>query len=183
MQNAELRQHHPQPTLTTQRLHLRPFRMEDAPEVQRLAGNKNVSEPTLNIPHPYEDGMAEEWISTHQPGWEEGTSVVYAITDKQTGQLMGAVSLVKTENSVAELGYWIGEPYWGRVYCTEAAKALVNFTFANLGITKIIAHHLTSNPASGRVMQKIGMQHIGSTQLPDRHGHPAEVEIYEMEKP
>ena len=175
--------HPPQPTIETQHLLLRPFRPGDAPEVQRLAGNIKVAETTMNIPHPYEDGMAEEWIATHQPGWEAHTNVVYAITLKHSGQLIGTVSLVKDKTGEWELGYWTGEPYWGRGYCTEAAKALVEFAFTQPGITKIIARHLTSNPASGRVMQKIGMRHVGRTTLSDRHGHPAEVEIYEIEKP
>lgn len=183
MHQDRLKQSSSQPTLKTRRLRLRPFRPEDAPEVQRLAGNKKVSEPTLNIPHPYKDGMAEEWIATHQPGWEEGARVVYAITLRHTKQLIGTVSLVKNKRSEWELGYWVGEPYWGKGYCTEAATALVDFAFANLGITRIIARHLTSNPASGRVMQKIGMRHVGRTTLLDRHGDPAEVECYEIEKP
>jgi RimJ/RimL family protein N-acetyltransferase len=73
-----------QPQITTQRLSLRPFTPEDAKDVQNLAGNKNVSEQTLNIPYPYRDGMAEAWISDQTHNWNSGTEVIYAITDKKS---------------------------------------------------------------------------------------------------
>ena len=61
----------------------------------------------------------------------------------------------------AELGYWIGKPYWGQGYCTEAARATLDFGFEQLGLNRIFAHHFARNPASGRVMQKIGMTREG----------------------
>ena len=59
------------------------------------------------------------------------------------------------------MGYWIGLPYWNNGYCTEAARAVVDFAFTDLGLHRIFAHHLVRNPASGRVMQKIGMRFEG----------------------
>ena len=82
----------------------------------------------------------------------------------------------------AELGYWIGEPYWNRGYCSEAAKSLVQFAFEKLAVKNIMAEHLSSNPASGRVMQKLGMQHVNQTRKPDRNGKMALIEIYELRK-
>jgi RimJ/RimL family protein N-acetyltransferase len=67
------------PTLTTPRLNLRPFSLADAPDVQRLAGSREVASTTLNIPHPYADGMAEPWIATHQEQYERGACVTFAI--------------------------------------------------------------------------------------------------------
>jgi RimJ/RimL family protein N-acetyltransferase len=78
-----------QPDLVTERLLLRSFHLEDAVEVQALAENYNVSKTTLNIPYPYQPGMAEAWINTHQDGWKANSAVVYAITIQQTGQLAG----------------------------------------------------------------------------------------------
>lgn len=97
-----------QPEIKTKRLLLRQFKREDAKVVQYLAGNKNVSEPTLNIPFPYEDGMAEEWISSQTQGWKNGTEAIYAITDKNAKGLLGTVGLVNIRDSQAELGYWAG---------------------------------------------------------------------------
>ena len=82
------------PTLETERLILRPFRPEDAAEVQQLAGDRAVADTVLNIPHPYEDGMAEEWISRHQEMFDEDKGVTFAVTGKEDGRLMGAISLM-----------------------------------------------------------------------------------------
>jgi [ribosomal protein S5]-alanine N-acetyltransferase len=150
-----------QETICTERLILRPFRLTDAPQVKALAGDREIYETTLFVPHPYEDGMAESWISTHQTGFYEGLGVVFAIclTNKS---LIGAISLNKTGlfNS-AELGYWIGTAYWNRGYCTEAAKAVLKYGFDTLKYHKISARHFIGNVSSGRVMEKVGMKREG----------------------
>ena len=159
------------PTLVTARLVLRPFRMADAPEVQRLASARQVAEMTLNIPHPYPDGAAEEWISTHRARYEQGREVVLAVTRRDIG-LLGAIGLVvEAEMQRAELGYWIGVPYWGQGYCTEAARALVDYGFRAMGLHRIVATHFTCNPASGRVMQKLGMRREGCLREHVRKGN------------
>ncbi len=152
-----------QPILHTRRLILRPFTLADAADVQRLAGAYEIASTTAVIPHPYEDGMAETWISSHPGQLADGTGIVYAITLRGTGVLCGAVGLaLKPEHQRAELGYWIGVSYWGQGYCTEAAGALCDHGFRALGLHRILAMHLARNPASGRVMQKIGMRHEGT---------------------
>jgi RimJ/RimL family protein N-acetyltransferase len=150
------------PTLTTERLLLRPFSMDDAPAVKDLAGEYEIAATTANIPHPYEDGMAEAWIGTHQEAFEKGEAVSFAIALRSGGQLLGAIGLgINQANSLAEMGYWIGKPYWNRGYCTEAAGAVLEYAFSELGLNRVQARHMTKNPASGRVMQKIGMQYEG----------------------
>jgi [ribosomal protein S5]-alanine N-acetyltransferase len=151
-----------QPTLETPRLLLRPFRMADAEEVQRLAGDRAVADTTLNIPHPYEDGLAEKWIGNHRDWFDLGEQAVFAITLRPAGTLMGCVGLrINRDDQRAELGYWIGRPYWGQGYCTEAAQAVLAFGFKRLALNRIYAHHFVRNPASGRVMQKLGMSREG----------------------
>jgi len=152
------------PTLTTRRLILRPFRLEDAKEVQRLAGAYEIARTTLNIPHPSKDGMAESWIQTHQQEFEKGENVVFAITHREQNYLIGATGLssIKKEFDTAELGYWIGVPYWNNGYGTEAAAAIIKFGFTDLNLNRIYAHHFKQNPSSGRIMQKVGMTHEGS---------------------
>ena len=151
-----------QPTLTTERLILRPFTMADAPAVQRLAGDRAVADTTERIPHPYEDGMAEAWIATHPQQFREQKECTFAVVPKDGQQVIGAVGLtLAMAHSRGELGYWIGHEYWNRGYCTEAARAVVDYGFSVLGLHRIQARHLTRNPASGRVMAKLGMQHEG----------------------
>lgn len=145
-------------TLETERLLLRRFTLEDAPRVQLLAGDKAIAETTLNIPHPYEDGMAEEWIGTHEEQRDAGKLENFALVQKGDNLLVGAIGLViKREFESAELGYWVGRPYWGQGYCTEAARMILKYGFEQLGLNRIFAGHFTINPASGKVMKKIGM--------------------------
>lgn len=151
-----------QPILETKRLILRPFALTDAPDVQCLAGDRAIADTTLNMPHPYEDGMAEAWIGSHQAIFDDGKGVHFAITLRSDGALVGAISLMgMVKGHQAEMGYWIGKPYWNQGYCTEAGRAVVSYAFSELGLARVHAGHLTRNPASGRVMQKIGMQHEG----------------------
>lgn len=146
------------PELRTPRLLLRPFSLDDAPVVQRLAGVPEVALTTQNIPYPYEDGVAEEWISTHAPRWEAGRFLTLAITTEAEG-LVGAVSLhFNHPNRRGELGYWVGLPFWNRGYATEASGALVQFGFEQMELNRIHARHMVRNPASGRVMEKLGMR-------------------------
>lgn len=151
------------PELHTPRLLLRAFVPADAPAVQRLAGDQAIASTTLNIPHPYPDGVAEAWIATHAAAFDRGESLSLAVVLAATGELVGAVALVhiNLEHARAEIGYWIGKAYWGKGYCTEAAGALIDYAFRTLELNRIYAYHLTRNPASGRVMQKLGMVHEG----------------------
>jgi [ribosomal protein S5]-alanine N-acetyltransferase len=148
-----------QPVLRTPRLVLRPFTFDDASAVHILAGAAEVADTTLHIPHPYPAEAAEQWIVTHEIAWEDGMGATYAVTDAATDTLAGAVTLViAPQHSRADLGYWFGVPFWNRGYCTEAARAVVDLAFRTLGLYRVQAHHLTRNPASGRVMQKLGMK-------------------------
>lgn len=149
-----------QPLLTTERLILRPFQLSDAGKVQNLAGDEHIANGTINIPHPYADGMAGQWIGKHLAGWQSQQSAIYAITLKLNYQLIGCVGLHNIEERTAQLGYWIGLPYWGQGYCTEAAKRLTDFGFKRLNLDMIYGQHLSRDPSSGRILQKIGMEHI-----------------------
>jgi ribosomal-protein-alanine N-acetyltransferase len=173
-----------QDAIYTERLVLRPFTLTDSPEVKILAGERRIYETTLFIPYPYEDGMAESWISTHQAGFYEGRGVVFAIC-LANGALIGAISLNKTGffNS-AELGYWIAVPHWNCGYCTEAAKAVVEYGFKFLKYHKVSARHFVGNSSSGRVMQKVGMRREGLLQDDVmKDGKYLSVELYGMVNP
>ena len=151
-----------QPTLKTQRLILRPFTLADAPELQRLANAPEIAATTLHIPHPYPQGMAETWIKQHPRMFEAGEGAVFAIELRREAALMGCVGLgCDSENQNAELGYWIGLPYWNRGYATEAARMVVAFGFAAFGLHRIKSSCFGSNPASARVLEKIGMRYEG----------------------
>lgn len=149
--------------LTTTRLLLRPFQLSDANDVQRLAGDFEIADTTLFIPHPYINGVAEEWITTHEQNFKIGKEFIFAITLHNTKELIGSIGLtVNREHKKAELGYWIGKPFWNKGYATEAAEAMLKFGFEDLGLERIHANYFARNTASGKVMEKLGMQHEGT---------------------
>jgi [ribosomal protein S5]-alanine N-acetyltransferase len=152
-----------QPTLTTKRLTLRPLVLEDAWDVERLAGMREIADTTLNIPHPYPVGAATRWIETHAPAWAAGTGVTYAIVETSNGKLAGVVSLMQIhrEHRRAELGYWIAVDRWNKGFATEASASILDFGFQSLGLHRIESTHFVRNPASGKVMQKLGMTQEG----------------------
>ena len=148
------------PTLTTERLLLRPFAESDAAAVERLAGARDVADTTLHIPHPYPAGGGAWWIGTHASAWEGGAGLTLAVVTRAApDELLGAMGIaIVREHARGELGYWIGAHAWGRGYATEAARVMTAFAFETLGLHRVQARHFTRNPASGRVMQKLGMR-------------------------
>lgn len=152
-----------QPTLETERLVLRGFRLSDVDAVRTLANDIAVARNTLNIPHPYDRADAESWIESHPGQLERRQAVTYAVTTRVEGGVVGAVGLIlELEHERAELGYWIGRPYWGRGYATEAVRSVVAWGFQSLGLHRVHASHFPRNPASGRVLRKVGMRHEGT---------------------
>jgi ribosomal-protein-alanine N-acetyltransferase len=168
---------HARPVITTARLVLRSFTAADAPDVQRLAGAREIALTTLLIPHPYPAGAAEEWIARHPFDRDNHT---FAITLRKGGALVGAVGLHENrDHARGEIGYWIGVPYWGRGYATEAARAVLEYAFEAVGVNRVFALHFVHNPASGRVMQKLGMRHEGHLrQHVMKWGEAVDIEVY-----
>ncbi|MBA4135974.1 MAG: GNAT family N-acetyltransferase [Opitutus sp.] len=152
------------PVIETPRLLLRGFDLTDAPFVQQLAGAREVANATALIPHPYPDGAAEQWIATHGAEWAAHRILALAVTLKNQGALIGSMGLtIAEEHARAELGYWIGVPYWSHGFATEAAAAVTDFAFRVLELNRVQAHHYGTNPASGRVLLKIGMKREGTS--------------------
>lgn len=148
--------------LQTPRLLLRPFVITDAKNVQRLAGAREVADTTLLIPHPYPDGAAEQFIDGARADFEKGENYIFAVTLRATDELCGSMGLkLAAKHERAELGYWIGVPFWNCGYCTEAGQAVLRFAFEKLRLNSVTAHHFVRNPASGRVLQKLGMLYEG----------------------
>jgi len=161
------------PSLQTVRLILRPYSLSDVPDLVRLVGAREVAATTLRIPHPYRESDAVDFIASCQPDADLGLSSRFAITLREGGQLSGGVGLrIDHAHHNAELGYWLGVPYWGQGYATEAAAAVVGYGFDTLGLHRIYASHFAHNLASGRVLQKVGMRREGCL-----HGH-----VYKGEK-
>lgn len=145
----------------TERLLLRPLRAEDAAQVARLAGDFRIADVTRSIPHPYPPELAQRWIEQCARDGAAGVAACFAIVEVASGELVGSIALKDIARGEAEVGYWIGVPYWNRGYASEACNALVEFAFARLHLRRLHARHLARNPQSGRVLFKAGFRHLG----------------------
>lgn len=152
-----------QPTLETERLVLRPLTPKDAPNLARLAGRREIADTTISIPHPYSEQQARQWLAGNVELCAKGKVVVFGVQLKGDAKLVGSAGLrdIKAEHAQAELGFWIAIECWGKGYATEAARAVLAFGFEQLGLNRIYAHYMVRNPASGRVLAKLGMQRKG----------------------
>ena len=148
-----------QPELYSERLLLRALTLDDAPRIQVMASDKRISDMTANIPYPYPETGAVDWISTHASNWQQRKQVNYGISLTSIQEVVGAIGLNLGGSNDAELGYWLGASYWGSGYVTEAAKRIIIFAFNELELNCIKARVLSRNPASGRVLLKSGFQH------------------------
>jgi RimJ/RimL family protein N-acetyltransferase len=148
--------------LTTERLTLRPFTLADAPAIQALCGNWDVARMLSVVPHPYPDGLAAEWIAGQATRRERGEDYAFAI--EYEDRLIGAVSLEK-RGDAHELGYWIGQDWWGRGLTSEAAARLVRYAFEALGLRRLTSGYFDENPGSGRVLEKCGFRVTGHGEL------------------
>ncbi len=151
------------PTLRTARLLLGTFTPEDATELQRLAGAREIADTTVSIPHPYDLDHALAWIGQQRREAVRGRATNFAIRLLADGPLIGSAGLrdIDPEHLQAELGFWIGREWWGQGYAREAAAAVIRFGFESLGLNRISAHHMARNPAAGKVLMALGMQREG----------------------
>ena len=153
----------PFPLLRTERLVLREFTPEDAPELRQIAQAWEVARTMLHLPHPYDEGAAEEWIAGLRPMFESGTGTTFAIVLREGSTLLGTVSLyTSAPDGSGVLGFWIGLPYWNNGYAAEAVAEVVRYGFEERGLRRLRANHFGSNPASGRVLSKVGMVYQGT---------------------
>ena len=156
----------PSQRITTERLVLRRHRSEDAPAIARLINDWEVVRWLADVPFPYTEKDAADWVEQTAENWAEGCDYQFVVVLADGGAMAGHIGLRMQESeigtpAVAELGYWFGRPYWARGYATEAARAIVAFGFDELGLDRIIAGCLTDNERSIHVLAKVGLSSIG----------------------
>jgi len=145
------------PVLETERLVLRAPRLEDAKALATLANDRRIAENTLRIPHPYSLADAQAFITHANAGDDEAVFLISA----RSGAIVGACGLATLDGETPEIGYWLGVPFWGKGYATEAARALIDHAFGDLGLEVLLGGARVSNPASRRVLEKCGFQWTG----------------------
>lgn len=132
---------------------IEPVQSHHADAVQALASNPEVV-ATTNLPDPYPDDGAEQWIAYVRPRHEAGDEYAFVVKDGDT--VVGVTGLVDVQGGTAELGYWVGRPFWGNGYATEGVRQTIEHAFGDLGLTHLFARPLMSNPPSRRVLEKLG---------------------------
>ncbi|MEM9142994.1 MAG: GNAT family N-acetyltransferase, partial [Bacteroidota bacterium] len=150
------------PQLKTKRLLLTELRSTDIPRVVQYASNKEVSLYTLNLPHPFSDKDAINWMNTAHQGFKSGSKFVFALRWGPEMEFIGSIGLsVDRKFNRAEISFWIAEPFWGRGFATEAVRAALQFGFKELYLNKLTSAHMQKNPASGKVLKNSGLAKEG----------------------
>jgi RimJ/RimL family protein N-acetyltransferase len=149
--------------IETRRLVLRAPMRGDVPELVRLANNKNISSKLARMAHPYTGADAVAFIELFSQRADERP---YAIT--LDGKFIGVIGLSFYEGRAPELGYWLGEPYWGRGLATEAGRALIDAAHQISLVETIAARALPDNLASIKVLEKLGFHRTGSKAKPKK---------------
>lgn len=145
------------PTLTSARLVMRPLLAGDTAAIAARAGDPAVAYQLDRMPAPFPLALAARWIARRALRWREGRGITLAITRAGEHDVIGTVSLkISLAHRHAELGYWVAASAWGEGIATEASAALIDWGFATLRLRRIHARVLADNPASRRVVDKLG---------------------------
>lgn len=170
--------------LRTERLILRRLERTDAQIVRRLAGDWELARWTSDIPHPYDLAMAREFIVWAQGQFAGGRRFVFAIVSRNSGELVGVISLTLLGRIEGELGYWIGRPFQKQGLASEAAARIVQLAFEDLDLQRVTAACLPDNEPSWRVMERCGLSYVERIQrwAPARHSS-IELLLYAMKRP
>lgn len=148
------------PVLKTERLCLRGLHMADAPLIKLYVGDNRVARNLSVVPHPYPDGAAEGFIAASMAN--EGAGMDWAITRAGEDELIGVIGLADKAEGLS-LGYWLGAPFWGAGLMSEAAAAVVTCCRAG-GVPHLLSGAHQDNPASARVLSKLGFQFVSAGQ-------------------
>jgi RimJ/RimL family protein N-acetyltransferase len=151
----------------TQRLTLRPGWMEDAPELAQAIGHEAVCFKLSRTPWPYALGDAETYLASQQRA-EWPTLFMFEHVDDRVA-MIGGIGIHPAEDGELELGYWLTPSAWGRGYATEAGLGVVRMARESLRLKRLVSGHFVDNPASGRVLRKLGFRPTG--RVVPRHSH------------
>jgi RimJ/RimL family protein N-acetyltransferase len=137
---------------------LRPGFPEDAPALAAAIADQAIARNLANVPWPYSVRDAEAYLAC--PRDPILPSLLIFERGQSAPQLVGACGLGRRASSSVEMGYWIARPFWGRGYATEACRALVDIA-RTLGLPSLEGSHFLDNPASARVLEKLGFEPLG----------------------
>jgi RimJ/RimL family protein N-acetyltransferase len=143
----------------TERLLLRPGWRQDAPALFEAIGDERIVRNLATAPWPYRPSDAEAWLATERKVSEP--SLLILRCTKGAPELIGAIGFGRRPTGEMEFGYWIARRHWGRGYATEAGRAVLATARHGLRLRRLDAGHFLDNPASGRVLEKLGFEPTG----------------------
>ncbi|WP_114953070.1 GNAT family N-acetyltransferase [Sphingosinicella terrae] len=143
----------------TERLLLRPGWREDAPALFRAIADERIVRNLAQAPWPYTPADAEAFL-TRERDPREAACLIFLRT-RGAPKLIGGIGFAASEHGESEFGYWIARPYWGLGFATEASRAVIAYARDSLRLPRLEAGHFLDNPASGRVLAKLGFRPTG----------------------
>ena len=143
---------------------MRPPEEKDARQIACCVNDKDMARNLARLPHPYAPQDALDWVAYADKARAQGTEYAFVITHEEAG-VIGSVGFNRTSDEAWEIGYWVDKAVQGKGVATEAAAALMKWGAAKFGVTQFVAGHFQDNPASGRVLEKLGFKRVGEKQL------------------
>lgn len=143
--------------LLSERLSLMAVGETDIAALAKLGNDFEIAKNTARMPHPLTEEEVRKWLRSHGPH-----KTALKICRRANGAILGEIGISRVGEARGELGTWIGRPYWGQGIATEAAQAILDFGFQNLGLIEVEAACRVTNPASRRVLEKCGFQPCGN---------------------
>jgi len=148
----------------SERFLMRPPRPEDARQIACCVNYEDMARNLARLPHPYAPSDALDWVSYADKARDQGSEYAFVITHQEAG-VIGSVGFNRAVGEVWEIGYWVDKAVQGRGVATEAARALLAWAAARFGVSSFVAGHFQDNPASGRVLEKLGFQRTGEKMM------------------
>jgi RimJ/RimL family protein N-acetyltransferase len=146
----------------TERLLLRPGWIEDAPALHRAIADERIVRNLATAPWPYGPEDAETFLRKERDP-REPAMLIFLRSAGAPPELIGGIGFGRTPEGEVEFGYWLVRRHWGRGYATEAGRAAIANARDSLRLRRIEASHFLDNPASGRVLEKLGFRATGTT--------------------
>ncbi|MEL7482440.1 MAG: GNAT family N-acetyltransferase [Pseudomonadota bacterium] len=151
--------------IDTPRFKLRAPALRDVAVVVSLIDNPKLAWNLARVPSPYSEADATAFITACADKQKHGQEYTFLVDSWQDG-VVGCTGLHPVLDDIWEIGYWVGEPYWGQGIATEAGHAVLSWARRTLGAEGFVAGHFTDNPASGTVLQRLGFQAVGEVDFP-----------------
>lgn len=152
--------------IATERLVLRPTSASDAKHAFEIQSDWEVTRMLRMASFPPDQAHIRRWFADHVREWAAGEAYRFAV--ELQGRLIGVADVDEISGREGELGYWFERASWGRGYALEAAQAVVHFAFSRIGLSKLCSGHAADNPASGKVLQKLGFRPLDSVRAVSR---------------